>query len=79
MALINTRQVDAIFGWNAFEKIWPDSCEAIEIPPDLQVFRSTAAARITYGSHRETADRLLAFLLTSDSERIYSEYGWIGP
>jgi accessory colonization factor AcfC len=79
MALINMRQVDAIFGWNAFPKIWPDSCEAIEIPTNLQVFRSTAAARITYCRHQETADMLLAFLLRSDSKRIYSEYGWISP
>jgi len=79
MALINMREVDAIFGWNAFEKIWPGSCDAIEIPTNLQVFRSTAAARITYCRHRETANRLLAFLLTSDSKRVYSEYGWISP
>jgi len=79
MALINTRKVDAIIGWSAFEKIWPDSSEAVEIPEDLQVLRSTAAARIAYSKNLELADRLLAFLLSEDSARIYGEYGWIRP
>ena len=77
MALINTNKVDAIFGWNAFQKIWPDTCVAIEIPQDLQVFRSTAAARIAYCRVPELADRLLHFLVSEDSWRIYSDYGWI--
>ena len=29
MSLIHQRKVDAVFGWNAFKAIWPDTCDTI--------------------------------------------------
>lgn len=34
MSLIHKQIVDAVFGWNAFQNVWPKTCEAIELPPE---------------------------------------------
>lgn len=77
MSLIHERKVDAIFGWNAFQHIWPDTCEVIELPPDLQVFRSTPVAMVSYTRDMELSQRFIGFLTSNESRRIYSDYGWI--
>jgi len=35
MGLIHSGRVDVIFGWNAFKKIWEDTCELVELPRNL--------------------------------------------
>jgi len=40
MSLIHSDKVDAIFGWNAFQGVWPDTCEIIEPP---RIFRPSEA------------------------------------
>jgi len=77
MALINGKKVDAIFGWNAFKNLWPDTCDAVELPKELQVFRSTAAAIVRFSSDVEETQKLLDFLVSDQSRKIYSEFGWI--
>jgi len=77
MALIHQDKVDAVFGWNAFKNIWPDTCEAIELPRDLQVFRSTVAQVITYTRDAELSKRFIDFLVSPEGRRIYSENGWL--
>ena len=76
MSLIHTKKVDAIFGWNAFQNVWPDTCEAIELPPNLQVFRSTAVGILTCTKNMELSQKFIEFLTTSDVKKIYSDYGW---
>ncbi len=77
MGLIHQEKVDAIFGWNAFQSIWPDTCEAIELPSDLQVFRSTPVAMVSYTGDAEPSQKLIDFLISNDGREIYSDYGWI--
>jgi len=77
MALLHQDKVDSVFGWNAFKNIWPDTCEAVELPRDLQVYRSTAAQVITYTKNRPLAEELIDFLVSPEGCRIYSSYGWI--
>jgi molybdate transport system substrate-binding protein len=77
MSLIHQGRVDAIFGWNAFKAIWPNTCETIELPPDLQVYRSTAAAMISFTKNPESAEKFIDFLVTDEVKKIYSDYGWI--
>jgi accessory colonization factor AcfC len=77
MALIHQDKVDAVFGWNAFKNIWPDTCEAVELPRDLQVYRSTAAQVVTYTKNRSLAEELVGFLVSPEGRRIYSSYGWL--
>jgi accessory colonization factor AcfC len=77
MSLIHTEKVDAIFGWNAFQNVWPDTSEAIELPPNLQVFRSTVVALVSYTKDAELSKKFIDFLTSDEVRKIYSDYGWI--
>jgi accessory colonization factor AcfC len=77
MSLIHSDKVDAIFGWNAFQGVWPDTCEVIELPRDLQVFRSTVAAVVSYSKNVELSKKLINFLTSDEARKIYAGYGWL--
>ncbi|MDQ1279428.1 MAG: molybdate transport system substrate-binding protein [Thermoproteota archaeon] len=77
MGLIHQKKVDVIFGWNAFKAIWPNTCEIIELPFDLQVYRSTVAGMISYSKNPELAKKFIDFLVTDEVKKIYSDYDWI--
>ena len=77
MGLIHRDKVDAVFGWNAFKNVWPDTCEVVETPRELQVFRSTAAQVVTYTKDLELSKRFIDFLVSPEGRRIYSENGWL--
>ena len=77
MALIHSEKVDVIFGWNAFQAIWPNTSEAIDLPPDLQVYRSTVVGLITYTKNPELAKKFIDFLVTDEVKKIYASYNWI--
>jgi len=77
MSLIHQEKVDAIFGWNAFQSVWPDTCEVIELPSDLQVFRSTVVAMVSYTKDAELSQKFIDFLASNEVRKIYSDYGWI--
>ncbi len=77
MGLIHQEKVDAILGWNAFQNIWPDTSEAIELPRDLQVFRSTVVAVISFTKNAELSQKFINFLTTDEVRKIYSDYGWV--
>jgi len=77
MSLIHSDKVDAIFGWNAFQGVWPDTCEIIELPKDLQIFRSTAAAVVSYSKNMKLSKKFIKFLTSDEARKIYTGYGWI--
>jgi accessory colonization factor AcfC len=77
MGLIHSRKVDAIFGWNAFQGVWPDTCEVIELPESLQVFRSTVAGMISYTKDRDLSKRFIYYLTSQSIKKIYEGYGWL--
>jgi molybdate transport system substrate-binding protein len=77
MGLIHQGKVDAVFGWNAFQSVWPDTCEVIELPRDLQVFRSTVTAMVTCTKNAELSRKFIDFLTSDEVRKIYSDYGWI--
>ena len=79
MSLIHTKKVDAIIGWNAFQNVWPDTCEAIELPPNLQVYRSTPVGILTCTKDKGLSQKFIDFLTTPDVRKIYSDFGWIHP
>jgi len=76
MSLIHQEAVDAIFGWNAFQNVWPHTCESIELPSDLQVIRSTAVGMISYTKNPELSMKLIDFLVSKEGRKIYSDHGW---
>ena len=77
MSLIHSDRVDVIFGWNAFQGVWPDTCEVIELPKDLQVFRSTVAAVVSYSKNVELSKKLINFLTSDEARKIYADCGWL--
>jgi accessory colonization factor AcfC len=79
MSLIHSNKVDAIIGWNAFQGVWPDTCEVIELPETLQVFRSTVAGIISYTQDKELSRKFIDYLTSAPMRRIYESYGWIYP
>jgi len=77
MSLIHSDKVDAIIGWNAFQGAWPDTCEIIELPQNLQVFRSTVAGIISYSKNVKLSEKFIDFLTSVPIRKIYADYGWI--
>jgi len=77
MGLINSDKVHAIFGWNAFQNVWPNTCETIELPSELQVYRSTVVAMASYTQNANLAQKFIEFLVSSKVRKIYLDYGWI--
>jgi accessory colonization factor AcfC len=77
MSLIHSDKVDAIFGWNAFQGVWPDTCETIELPENLQIFRSTVAGIISYSKNAKLSGKFIDFLTSPAIRKIYANYGWI--
>jgi molybdate transport system substrate-binding protein len=79
MSLIHAGKVDAIIGWNAFQGIWPNTCEVIELPEPLQVFRSTVGGIISYTQDKELSKKFIDYLTSEPVRKIYEGYGWIRP
>ena len=77
MGLIHSGRVDAVFGWNAFKNVWPDTCDSVELPRDLQVYRSTAAQVIAYTQDQQLSMRLIDFLVSPEGRAIYKSHGWL--
>jgi accessory colonization factor AcfC len=77
MSLIHSGKVDAIIGWNAFQGVWPDTCEVVELPETLQVFRSTVVVIISYTKDEELSKKFIDYLISPGIKKIYESYGWL--
>ncbi len=76
MALINQKKVDAVFGWDAFKKLWMKTMEVVELPKELQVYRSTGVAVVKFSKNKELAKKFIDFVVSESGKKIYREYGW---
>jgi len=76
MALINQKKVDAVFGWDAFKRLWMKTMEVVELPKELHVYRSTGVATIMFSKHKELTKKFIDFLVSENCKKIYREYGW---
>ena len=76
MALINQKKVDAVFGWDAFKKLWMKTMEVVELPKDLQICRSMGVAVVKFSKNKELASKFIDFLVSESGKKIYREYGW---
>ncbi len=70
-------QIDAAFGWTAFEHLEPERIETIEMPKRQQVLRGTCIGLLSFAEEPEAAKRLMDFLVTSEAREFYKEFGWI--
>jgi len=76
MALINQKKVDAVFGWDAFKRLWMKTMEVVELPKELQVYRSTGVATIKFSKNKELTKKFINFLVSENGKKIYRQYGW---
>ena len=76
MSFINKKKVDAILGWEAFKKLNVKTMDVVELPKDLQVYRSTAIGIISFSKNKELAKKFIDFLVSEEGKKIYEEYGW---
>jgi len=76
MSLINQKKVDAIFGWDAFKKLWMKTMQVVKLPTELQVYRSTGVSVIKFSENKDLAKEFIDFLVSEIGEKIYTEYGW---
>jgi molybdate transport system substrate-binding protein len=76
IALVNMKKVDAVLGWDAFKKLAMETMEIVELPKNLQVYRSTGVAVIKFTKKKELAEKFIDFLVSDKGKEIYEEYGW---
>jgi molybdate transport system substrate-binding protein len=74
--LINQKKVDAVFGWDAFQELWPATIDVVALPREIQVFRSTGIAVITFSKQRETATQFIDYATSDKGKEVYRAYGW---
>ncbi|WP_258359629.1 molybdate ABC transporter substrate-binding protein [Moorella sulfitireducens] len=77
--LVALKQVDAVMGWDVFEKWEPDKIETIYLKPE-QVTRIgyIPAAISNFTANREIAVRFMAFLASEEGKNIFRKYGYLG-
>lgn len=73
---INLKEVDVAFGWNVFAIMNPGTIQAVELPRELQIRRSTTAGIFTFATKKTQAEAFLTFLRTSEARAVYRRYGW---
>jgi accessory colonization factor AcfC len=61
----------------AISRARPDTCEAVELPRDLQVYMSTAAQVVSYTYDEELSRSFIDFFVSLEGRRIYSDDGWL--
>jgi molybdate transport system substrate-binding protein len=70
-------QVDAVIGWDVFDKWWPEKITVIPLPAgQLTRVGSIVAAIITYTTDRPDAQRFVDFVTSSEGQAIFSRNGF---
>lgn len=76
---VATGEVDAAFGWTAFQHLEPERIETIEMPEAQQVSRGTGVGMLSFAKQTEVATQFMDFLASPESRQFYKEYGWSIP
>ena len=76
---VATSEIDAAFGWTAFQHLEPGRIEVIELPKEQQVLRGTGVGLLSFSKEPEAAKQFMDFLASSESQEFYKEYGWVVP
>ena len=76
---VATSEIDAAFGWTAFQHLEPERIETIEMPQEQQVLRGTGVGMLSFAKEIEAAKQFMDFLASPQSREFYKEYGWIIP
>ena len=76
---VATGEIDAAFGWTAFQHLEPERIETIELPQEQQVLRGTGVGMLSFAKETEAAKQFMDFLASPQSREFYKEYGWVIP
>ena len=76
---VATNEVDAAFGWTAFQHLEPERIEVIELPKEQQVLRGTGVGLLSFAKQPKLATQFMDFLASPESRAFYKEYGWEIP
>jgi len=74
---VATEQVDAAFGWTAFQHLEPERIKVIKMPEEQQVLRGTGVGMLSFAKNTEAAIKFMDFLASGAARAFYKEYGWI--
>jgi accessory colonization factor AcfC len=72
-------EVDAAFGWTAFQHLEPKRIKVIEMPKAQQVLRGTCVGMLSFAKEPNLAKQFMDFLASSEAQKFYEEYGWFVP
>jgi len=70
-------QVDAAFGWTAFQHLEPDRIEVVVMPKEQQVLRGTGVGMLSFTKDADAARKFMDFLTTQEARAFYKEFGWV--
>jgi len=70
-------QVDAAFGWTAFQHLEPDRIEVVEMLKEQQVLRGTGVGMLSFTKDADAARKFMDFLTTPEARAFYKEFGWV--
>ncbi len=70
-------QVDAAFGWTAFQHLEPDRIEVVEMPKEQQVLRGTGVGMLSFTKDADAARKFMDFLTNQEARAFYKEFGWV--
>jgi len=74
---INLKEVDVAFGWNVFAVMNPATIQAVELPREMQIRRSTTAGMFTFSKKKKAeAEEFLLCLRTEEARTVYRKYDW---
>ncbi len=71
------KKVDAAIGWNTYKVLHTKAVDAVELPKETQVYRSTVIAATPFSENKEIASKFIKFLTSKEGKKIYTNYGWI--
>ncbi len=74
--LVQLGEVDAIIGWDAFEKWAPDQIDCVPIAPEHLRVRNISAAVSKYSEHPGAAQKFIDFLASDEGKAIYAKHGY---
>ncbi len=72
-------EVDAAFGWTAFEHLAPGRIEAVRLPEKARILRGTGIGLLKFSTQPEAAGKFMDFLTTPEARAFYQELGWVLP
>lgn len=68
------QSIDAWLIWNIWQIANPDVADLVEIEPEYRIYRPVSVVTTIHSD--DDADAFIAFLTSTEGQRIFSQYGW---